>query len=260
MAQDQYVIPSVQRAVRILQTLAAADQPLGVSELSRLLHLPKSTVFRIVTTLEREQFLERLDTDRFRIGVSAFKVGSAYATHSDLESAFHRVARRLVDEHNETVQLAILAGTDILYIAKEDCSQSVRLVSKLGSCLPAHATSLGKALLACLSDDELYALYPEGCFTPLTPHSHTLVSRLVEDLWRVRARGWAHDHEEVAVGLQCVGSAIYDSAGTPIAAISISIPSQRMTDERVQGLGVAVRGAASEIGSLLGNLSPGRAG
>lgn len=255
MTQSQYVIPSVRRAARILHTVAAADQPLGVSELSRILDLPKSTVFRIVTTLELEKFLERLEGDRFRIGVLAFEVGSAYATRFDLESAFQKVAWRLVREHNETVQLAILMGTDILYIGKEDCSQPVRLVSKAGTRLPAHTTSLGKALLSCLSEEELHSLYPDGRLTQMTPNSHTLLASLIEDLQKVRERSWAHDNEETAIGLQCVGSPICDEGGRPIAAVSIAVPSQRMSAERLVQLGEAVKGAASEISSLVGHHS-----
>lgn len=255
MTQSQYVIPSVRRAARILHTVAAAERPLGVSELSRILDLPKSTVFRIVTTLELEKFLERLEGDRFRIGVLAFEVGSAYATRFDLESAFHKVARRLVREQNETVQLAILMGTDILYIGKQDCSQPVRLVSKVGTRLPAHTTSLGKALLSCLSEEELHSLYPDGRLTQMTPISHTSLASLIEDLQKVRERSWAHDNEETVIGLQCVGSPICDEGGRPIAAISIAVPSQRMSAERLVQLGEAVKGAASEISSLVGHHS-----
>jgi IclR family KDG regulon transcriptional repressor len=255
MTQSQYVIPSVQRAARILQTVAAADQPLGVSELSRILDLPKSTVFRITTTLELEKLLERLDGDRFRIGVLAFEVGRAYEVRLDLESAFRKVAGRLVREHNETVQLAMLMGTDILYFGKEDCSQTVRLASNLGTRLPAHTTSLGKAMLSCLSEQELRSLYPDGRLTGMTPNSYTSLASLIEDLKKVRERGWAHDNEETAIGLQCVGSPICDEAGRPIAAISIALPAQRMLAERLIGLGEAVRGAAAEISSLVAHQS-----
>ncbi len=249
----QYVIPSVRRAARILRTLAAADRPLGVSELSRILDLPKSSVFRIVATLEQEELLERLDGDRFRIGILAFEIGSAYAARSDLQSAFHQIARRLVEDHNETVQLAILVGTDILYIGKEDSSQPVRLVSEVGTRLPAHTTSLGKALLSCLSEDELHSLYPNVRLAQRTPNSHTSLSSLIQDLSKVRERGWAHDNEEAGLGLQCVGSPIRDEAGRPIAAVSIAVPSQRMSAERLVRLAEAVSRAASEISSLLGH-------
>jgi DNA-binding IclR family transcriptional regulator len=249
MTRSRYVIPSVQRAARILHTVATADRPLSISELSRILDLPKSSVFRIVITLELEGFLERLEDDRFRVGVSAFEVGSVYTTRFDLESAFHEVAQRLVREHNEVVQLAILIGTDILYIGKEDCSQPVRLVSRVGTRLPAHTTSLGKALLSGLSEEELHSLYPDGRLTQMTPHSHTSLASLIDDLQRVRERGWAHDNEETAIGLQCVGSPICDEGGRPIAAVSIAVPSQRMSAERLVQLGEAVKGTASEIAS-----------
>jgi IclR family KDG regulon transcriptional repressor len=164
--------PTAWRTVQILRATAAADKPVGVSELARMLGLPAASVFRIVITLEREGFLDRDSGNRYGIGFGAFEVGSSYTKHLNLESAFRRVAKRLVAQYDEPVQLAIPVGTDVLYIGKEDCSQSVRLVSTLGTRLPAHVTSLGKALLSCLPDSEVDLLYPTGSFTQATVKSH----------------------------------------------------------------------------------------
>lgn len=254
--RSKYQIPSVLRSGYTLRTLAIAERPLSISELSRMLKVPKATMFRILVTLEQGGFVERVDKDRFAIGYAAFEVGSAYTRRFHLESAFRHVARKLVQEYNETVQLAVLLGTDVLYIAKEECTQPVRLVSNVGTRLPASVTSLGKALLACLSNDEVNALYGHlECLPRLTPNSHTTLASLIADLERVRERGWAHDNEEAAIGLQCVGSAIKDHTGKAIAAISISVPSQRMSLERVIQLGEAVKAAARELSTMMAGLS-----
>jgi len=253
MAPSRYLVPSVQRAARILRAVSSSGRAVGVSELSRHLDLPKSTVFRIVLTLESEGLLQRVDGDRYRVGVLAFEIGCAYATRLDLESAFRRIARQLVRDHNETVQLAILAGRDILYIGREECSQPVRLVSTLGARLPAHATGLGKALLAALPEAELETLYPDGRLPQLTPNTLSSLPALLAELDRTRQRGWAHDREEAALGLQCVGSAIRNGDGPAVAAISIALPSQRMTGKLLALLGAAVREGAEEISWLIGS-------
>ncbi len=248
----RYEVPSVSRAGKILRMLAAEGEPLGASEVSRRLNLPKASVFRILATLERERFIERTDGDRFEVGLTAYEVGAAYSRGINLESAFQRVARRLVAEHNETVQLAILTGPEILYIGREDSSQPVRLVSHLGSRLPASATALGKSMLSCLPERELHRLWPDGRLVQVTANSHPTLAHLLEDLRRTRERGWSHDNEEVSVGLQCVAAPIRDGLGRPLAAISIAVPSPRMSPGRLAVLAEAVTGAAREIAGLLG--------
>lgn len=251
-SKSRYEVPSVRRSGKILLAMAASENAVGISELSQLLSLPKATVYRIMQTLELDGFVERVDGDRYTIGYSAFEVGRAYIKRLDLQSAFTRVSHQLVADHNETVQLAILVGTDVLYIAKEDSSQAVRLASNVGSRLPASATSLGKAMMAYLPDDQVRALYPHGHLVQMTPNSHESLTSLLADLIVIRERGWAHDNEEVAIGLQCVASAILDQHQNPVAAISMAVPTHRITEERLAHLGESVKQAALDIGTLLG--------
>jgi IclR family KDG regulon transcriptional repressor len=244
--------PSAWRTVQILRAVAAADRPIGASELARMLGLPAASVFRIVVTLEREGFVDRDDSNRYRIGFGAFEVGSAYTTHLDLEPAFRRVATHLAARYDEPVQLAILVGTDVLYIGKADCLQSVRLVSTLGTRLPAHVTSVGKALLSCLSAADLDLLYPAGHLAKATVNSIATLAALRDDLRVIRERGWSHDNEEVSIGLQCVGAAIRDDLGRPLAAMSMAVPTQRVLPGTVEDLGEAVRKGALEVSAMLG--------
>jgi DNA-binding IclR family transcriptional regulator len=244
--------PTAWRTVQILRAVAAADRTVGVSELARMLALPAASVFRIVVTLEREGFLDRDSSNRYSMGFGAFEVGSAYTAHLGLEPAFRRVAKRLAAQYDEPVQLAILVGADVLYIGKQDCLQSVRLVSTLGTRLPAHVTSVGKALLSCLSDSEVDLLYPSGRLVKGTVNSIATMAALLDDLRTVRERGWSHDNEEVSIGLQCVGAAIRDDLGHPLAAMSMAVPTQRVLPGTVEELGEAVRKGALEISGMLG--------
>jgi DNA-binding IclR family transcriptional regulator len=252
MIQSRYEIPSVRGGARILRTLSTAGRPLGVSELSRALGLAKASVFRIVATLEMEGFVERVQGDAFKIGRVAFEVGSAYVACTNLECAFRPVAKRLVSEHNETIQLAILAGTEVIYVGKEESSQPVRLVSHLGTRLPAHITGLGKALLSQLTEQEVEELYGGTQLTQAATNSHASLESLLDDLRQIRERGWAHDNEEAADGLQCVASPILNGSGECVAAVSIAAPSQRMPECRLRQLGDVILEAALEISTLLG--------
>ncbi len=218
--------------------------------------MAKASVFRIVATLEMEGFVERVQGDAFKVGRVAFEVGSSYVACTDLECAFRPVAKRLVAEHNETVQLAVLAGIEVVYVAKEESSQPVRLVSQLGTRLPAHITGLGKALLSQKSDEEIIETYRGVRLAQGTANSHASLETLLTDLRQTRVRGWAHDNEEASDGLQCVASPIRNATGECIAAVSIAAPSQRMSDCRLQQLGQAIAQAALQISELLGYRRP----
>jgi DNA-binding IclR family transcriptional regulator len=242
----------VDRALRILRILAVSNDGLSLAELSSQLASPKSSVHSILATLARHRFVERDGDGRWTLGLSTFEVGSAYAARMDLVAAFRAVATRLAAECGQTIQLAVLDGREVVYVAKVDGTEPVRLVSHEGARLPAHTTALGKALLAHLTPQCFEDLYGGRVLTALTPYSIVSLGALRSELDRVREQGFAYDNEETALGLHCVASSICDRDGQAVAAISISMPSHRMSQARFEDLKERVRQAAADISSRLG--------
>jgi len=245
--------PAVQRAIAVLDALARSGDGLTLSALARATSEPKSTLHAVLATLVEAGLLVRDEaTKRYRLGPHILTLAGAYARQSDVLRAFGEVARPLARELGETVQLAILQGREVLYIGKQEGTQRVRLASEVGTRLPAHATSLGKCLLAFLPPDELENLLAQGPLVALTPRTITDPDVLRDELARVRERGYAIDRGETLPDVWCFGAPVRDAQGTVVAALSISVPVTRITPERSEELVAAARRAAAELSRRLG--------
>lgn len=243
--------PLISRGVRVLEGLAASAEPLSFSDLLLQTRFPKSSLHMTLRALLEHELVLRAN-GRYRIGPKLFELGSGFVRSINVVRDFEEVSRVIVDACGETTQLAMLDGTDVLYLAKRDGTQPVRLVSSLGSRLPAYSTALGKALLAGLPPRDLEAFYRRVEFRALTPRTMTSASRLKREIARVRASGYAHDNEETTVGLQCVAAPIRNSRGQVLAAISISVPSGRVNGSRLNELITLVTAVAKELSRRLG--------
>jgi IclR family acetate operon transcriptional repressor len=170
----------------------------------------------------------------------------------DFISAFRPVAARLVAECGQTIQLGVLDDREVVYVAKVDGTEPVRLVSHDGARLPAHTTALGKALLASLPPDDFERLYRRRTLTPRTRYSIVSLETLRAEVDAIRGQGFACDHEETALGLYCVAACVMGRDGKAVAAVSISIPGHRMREDRFAEMADRVRRTASAISASLG--------
>jgi len=201
--------PAVTRAAAILDALAGdPGDGLGMSEIARRLDLPKSSVANICSALVEVGFIARTGAG-FRIGRRLAELGGAYLATVDQVQEFHAACDQLEVASLETMQLAVLDGLEVIYIARHDGRQAVRLASEIGQRLPASCTALGKAALAALSEDELGRRLKGLTRLPvLTTNSHRTVDQLLTDLAAVRERGYSIDNEETALGVVCYGVAV----------------------------------------------------
>jgi DNA-binding IclR family transcriptional regulator len=232
-ADDLVRAPAVLRAGRIVEMIAGASgAAIGVSELARRLDIPKSSVSNICAPLEQLGVLERTATG-YVLGSKLAVWGGAYLDANDKIGRFYGVVQSLPTISMETVQLAVLAGIDVVYVARHDGVQPISLASAIGRSLPASITATGKAILASLSDDELERrLSLMGDLPRLTPNSITTVEDLRKDIMVCRERGYAVDREETAVGIVCFGVAIPDfRPGDNPYAISCTLVGARLTPE-----------------------------
>jgi DNA-binding IclR family transcriptional regulator len=227
--------PAVTRAVALLEELARSGQPLALTELARRLDLAKSTVLNICVALEGSGMVRRTD-NRWALGYKVVELGQGFLAGTDLVAEFRRLTDELPTGNQETVLLAVLDGTDVLYLARHDGSQPVRLASDVGRRLPAVVTALGKAMLAGLPAEELESRLARIDEMPvLTPRSHRTVDALRADLVATRNRGYAVDDEQNTEGVTCLGVALPGFADPP-TAVSTTLLTARMTTDLREAL------------------------
>jgi DNA-binding IclR family transcriptional regulator len=238
---------SVGKAISLLD---AFDRPgvIGVSELSRSAGLPKSTAYRLLQILEEWQLVER-SGHRYRLGARLFELGNrvAYCTPRNLRDTAHPFLAELYELSHETVHLAVLNGTDVLYLEKLHGHNPVRCPSTIGGRVPAYSTALGKAILA-YSEHQAVSDVLTRQLIPRTPHTVVLPRLFIDQLRGTRASGVAFDREEASIGLTCVAAPILDRRKTPVAAISLSGPTNRFRPEEYAN---AIRRVATLIGGKL---------
>jgi DNA-binding IclR family transcriptional regulator len=235
--------------------LATTDTPQTLSELASSIGVSRSSVFNILNTLQQHGLVEKDARHKtYRLGVAIFELGSAYLNNVSLVPAFHAVAQQLVEQCQETVKLAVLEGRDVVYLGKQEGLYSVRLVARVGSRVPAHGTAVGKVLLTHFNDDEIMKLYEGYDFVVRTPYTIGTFEALLSQVQHARTDGFAFDREEAAIGLTCVAAPIRDHSRHVVAAMSIGVPNDRLTGNRLDELRDMVVRAARELSLTLGAL------
>ena len=235
-AQPFRPVKSADRALAVLEALA--DRPRSFSELQAGLGLPKSSLHAILRTLQDRHWVDHAASGRFRLGWRAVRVAGAYLDGDDAVVRTADLLDHLAAATREAVQLARLDGSEVVYLSKRDSPHPVRLISTVGSRLPAYATALGKALLARRPDDEVRASL-QFPLQPLTPRTITQWEPLRAELDAIRQRGYAIDDEEATDGLRCF-AVTPRTTRTPDNAISISVPTFRLSAERERELVTAL--------------------
>jgi DNA-binding IclR family transcriptional regulator len=256
-ATDPNRSSSVERAFELVDRVAAAG-PTGITLAQLAADVPtaKSTTHRYVATLLELAVLRRDEAGRLHLGLKLVELAGALLEDDNLRGAAEPVLHDLVARTGETVHLGVPSEGHVVYIAKVESPQSVRLVSRIGARAPFHCSAMGKAMLASMSEADL-RLALELPREVRTMHTITALDALRAELDAVRAQGFSIDAEENELGVRCVGAAIRGPRTEPIAAISVSGPASRMSPERCAEIGPAVIAASHEIGRRLGRRSLG---
>jgi DNA-binding IclR family transcriptional regulator len=243
---------SVLSTLRVLEEVAR-QQPVGVSEIARLTGMPKSSVQRCVVTLQCAGWLRVLDSERARWGVTPklLAIGLRGSGQDGLREAAGPVIADLRQILNETIHLAVLDGSSLVIIAREDCTQTIRTYVELGSRAPLHGTACGLAILARLSEIEVEE-FLKGDLESYSPTTITNAAQLREEIVQTRDRGYSLNlagwwRAEVAA----VGTAIVRPSGRPVAGLAISVPSSRFNPDDIQRLANAAMEAADQISARL---------
>jgi IclR family transcriptional regulator, acetate operon repressor len=246
------LIQSVQRATRLLKAFDSGPAELGVMELSRRVDLHKSTVSRLLATLESEGLIERVpETDKYRLGFMLMRLAGQVTHFGDVREAARPMLVELTERSRETVHLAVLDGDDVVNIEQISGPHLVREGNWVGRRTPLNCVANGKALLA-FQPEATIARVLAGPLPRYTERTIADPARLRRDLAQARERGYAQALGEIEEGLNAVAAPIRDAAGAVVAAVSVSGPAYRVTADRIPELGALVVGAAAKISARLG--------
>ena len=225
------LVPAVVRASKILDLLSTSgSRGLTITDIARELELAKSSTANLVQALE-EAGLAARDGDGYRLGRRLVTLASAYLSQVDQVSEFYAQCRTAKYVSTETARLSLLDGLDVLYLARFDGSQPIRLTANIGDRFPAHVTATGKAILSTLPEEAVRDRYQGRPLTGYTPRSHTSLGSLLADIRECRERGYAMDDEETTPGVLCYAVPIIDAPGVPARmAISATILKARESE------------------------------
>lgn len=247
-ADASRAVPALLRGCLVLDAVAAAAQPVTVSDLARRLELPKSTVHGLCATLVDLGLLLRRPDNSFRIGPHVMRWANAFTMQTDLTAEFAALCDSLGPSSEETVTLSVLEGRDVVYIACRNSTAPLGVTFRIGMRLPAAFTATGKALLSTLPDAQVRDLFAGAWPAPLTPRSVRNIDALLEELAACRARGYSVDDGQVREGMHCFGIPVRDASNRVVAGIAVSLLAGRVS-------AVTTRHGVHSIQTMAGALS-----
>lgn len=246
-------IQVIERALDILELLAAEKNGLGVTEIGNRLGLHKSTVHRILSALGERGYIEKSSTKGlYGIGLKMVELSSVHLSNLELKTEARPYLWELTSKLGLTSHLAILDGTDAIYIEKVDVLSNIRLYSQIGRRIPVYCSALGKSLLSGLSDEELERTISRCQFKSNTPNTILDRKELIHQVKKVKTTGWSVDDEEHDEGIRCIAAPVKDYRGKVIAALSVSGPTSVVTRDRDTEIGELVSSIALKISNRIG--------
>jgi DNA-binding IclR family transcriptional regulator len=252
---------AVERALTMLEVVAQAQDGLSNAEISRKLGIPKSSASYILRTLENRGYLGRdAESGKYRVGLKILSLSRGALGGLDIRGVALPVMRRLMQQTGLTCHLAVLDGAEAVYIEKVEPEGFIRMDTWVGRRMRVHATSVGKAIVAHISQEDLEEILRKSGMEKRTPKTITTPSRLLKDLEKVRVQGYAVDDEENNLGARCVAAPIFDGRGSILASLGLSGTTQQVSTQTMPRIVDALRDAARHISMGMGFRSPRRVG
>ena len=254
---DRYIVPGLERGLRLLCEFSRKNRTLTAPELARRLKLPRSTLFRLLATLEAMGFVCR-NGNEYRLGMAVLRLGFEYLASLELTELGQPLLNRLCDEVRYPCNLVVRDGRSIVYVAKVSPSTLLTSTVNVGTRLPAHATVLGRILLQDLPFTELRELYPEERLERFSPNTPATVLELFDLVQADRLRGFVQGEGFFEATISTVAAPVRDHSGRVVAAVGATIPSGRIEPYLLDGLVSSVRHHADELSRLLDYTPDGR--
>ncbi len=251
--RSEYYLKSLNKAMQILNALAQENVELGVTELSKKVGWHKSTVHRILVTLEDERLVAQDKvTQKYRLGIKLFELGSLVQEQVEIRKLALPAMKRLAQETEESIDLNIISSGKRVSIEKIESTHDIRRIIQLGERLPLYCGGSGKALLAFLPEEEIDKILQQERLIPFTSHTITDPFKLKEHLKEIKKLGYATSFEERIPGSASVAAPIFNFKGKVVASLSISGPISRFTHEKLPKLIALVKDTTRDISFSLG--------
>jgi DNA-binding IclR family transcriptional regulator len=249
---ERYNVPALERGLRVLCEFSRESRTLSAPELGRRLDLPRSTVFRLLTTLENMGFLERAEGGRdYRLGLAVLRLGFEYLASQSINELGRPILERMRDATGYAASLVVRDGRDIVYIQRAAANSPFASSVNVGTRLPAHATVLGHVLLSDLSLSQLRNLYPEPRLEGSNPNTPANADALFELVQQTRSRGHVLAEGFFEPHISTVAAPVYGENGHVVAAVGLTVPGGQIPEEQRAKLVAEVRGAATQLSTLL---------
>lgn len=249
---EAYIVKPVHKALQVLLFLAQAKRPLTLTEICTHLRMPKTTVFRYLQTFYANGFVAiDADNDQYRLGVRLWELGQLAGANLPVRELAQPLMTELRDRFNETINLGMLDGKEVVYLEMAESRLSLRTQAQTGARDPVYCTGLGKAMLAFLPESQ-WAQHLPTRLKARTEDTLTTLPALRQDLQATRERGYAIDRGENEGGAYCIAAPIFDGRGRPHAALSLSAPANRLSEQQRQAVVVALIEATTALSKRLG--------
>lgn len=233
-ARETQSVQALERGLAVLQVFDREHPALTLSEVARLADVTRATARRILLTLERLGHVKS-DGRQFSLTPRVLSLGWAYLSSLDLWDLAQPLMRELTAQVGESTSAATLDGTDVVYVARVPTQRIMSITIQVGTRLPAHATSMGRVLLAGLEPDELTAFFDAADMQAFTERTIVDPDRLRRTLAEVREQGWAFVDQELERGVRSIAAPIRDSDGRVLAALNVGASASRMPAEQLKG-------------------------
>ncbi len=250
---------AVERALAILEAVAQLPEGLSNAEISRKLQIPKSSASYILRTLVRQAYLNRdSETGKYRVGLKILSLSRGALSGLDVREVALPIMRHLTEKTGLTCHLAILDGPEAVYIEKVEAPGFIRMDTWVGRRMRVHATSVGKALVAYIPVGKLEKMVAEAGMEKRTSKTITTLPRLLKELEKVRAQGYAVDDEENNMGARCLGAPVFNQSGGIEASLGLSGTINQVNAHTMPRIVEALKDAARHVSMQLGYRSPHR--
>ena len=243
---------AVDRAVAILAAIGSAGSPSSLTQIAREVGLGQPTTSRYLSSLVGHGLVERDESGRYVLGIGLYILGQKTLQHRDVRNLARPQLELLHQRYNETVSLALWVNKELVVVDCIEATQALKQGATVGLPNPWHASSLGKSILAWVDEETLDVLLPTQALDTFTNKTLSTRPLLEAQFPAIHSRGFAVDDEESSLGGRCIGAPVFNAAGRPIGAISISGPVSRIVSEDIASIGLVVSAAANEISRALG--------
>jgi len=224
-------IQVIERLARLLDVIAAQNEPASLKLLSAETGLHPSTAFRILASLAEQGFIERTNRGCYSLGIKLMQLGNRVSAGVDVRKIAVPLMELLRDKLGETVNLTVQEGDEVVYIERALAKRMIRVVQVIGSRAPLHVTAVGKLMLGDLGEAACRSYAQRSKLPAYTVNTLTTIPALLEDCLAAAGRGYTYDNEEAELGVGCIGTLIRDASGQVIAGLSVSSPIERRRDE-----------------------------